>query len=327
MSKFGALPDGRRVDIHRMSAGDLSASVLTLGAILNDLRVGDRPLALGSPDVGPYAGRMGHFGAIMGPVVNRLSGAAAEIDGTRHSFEPKEGKSYTQHSGSAGIHRKVWQVVRKRRREIVLAVEMPDGEGGFPGNRRLTATWTLDAGGLTLTLEAETDAPTLMNPAFHGYWNLTGAPDWGGHRLQVLAERWLPTDADDLPTGGILPTAGGLRDFRAPRTVTPRDTPKLDHNFCLAAARGPRRPAVRLEGGGMALTVETTAPGVQVFDMGTIDLGDVPTHHGHGYRPYAGLAFEPQMWPDAPAHPAFPSILLGPGETFRQETRFAVAPL
>ncbi|MBN9020726.1 MAG: galactose mutarotase, partial [Rhizobiales bacterium] len=36
-----------------------------------------------------------------------------------------------------------------------------------------------------------------------------------------------------------------------------------------------------------------------------------------------GCCFEPQLYPDAPNHPHFPSAVLRPGETYRQVTRFA----
>jgi aldose 1-epimerase len=36
----------------------------------------------------------------------------------------------------------------------------------------------------------------------------------------------------------------------------------------------------------------------------------------------AGLAIEPQNWPDANHHPNFPQAVLRPGETYDQQTQF-----
>jgi aldose 1-epimerase len=40
------------------------------------------------------------------------------------------------------------------------------------------------------------------------------------------------------------------------------------------------------------------------------------------YRQAAGLALEPQDFPDAPHHKQFPSTTLRPGETYRRLIRY-----
>ena len=85
-----------------------------------------------------------------------------------------------------------------------------------------------------------------------------------------------------------------------------------DHNFCLSHQREPLRAVAELTGtrGGVSMQIETTEPGLQVYD-------------GSGLQtPYAGIALEPQCWPDAPNHSTFPSIALAPGEVSRQISRF-----
>ena len=46
---------------------------------------------------------------------------------------------------------------------------------------------------------------------------------------------------------------------------------------------------------------------------------------GQPYGPHAGLAREPQFWPNAPHHPDFPQITLTPGMPWRQTTRYHIA--
>jgi len=65
---------------------------------------------------------------------------------------------------------------------------------------------------------------------------------------------------------------------------------------------------------GVTMTSATTAPGIQVYD------GRHAIRPGHGA--WESLAFEPESWPDSLAHPAFPSILLEPGETYRQHSEW-----
>jgi aldose 1-epimerase len=65
----------------------------------------------------------------------------------------------------------------------------------------------------------------------------------------------------------------------------------------------------------------TTEPGLQVYDGHLIDI-PVPGTGGRELRPYAGIALEPQRFPDAPNHPHFPNTILLPGCVSRQISEF-----
>ncbi len=185
----------------------------------------------------------------------------------------------------------------------MFEIELPDGAGGFPGNRLLRATYGLDAAGaLTLDLTASTDAPTLMNPGHHGVWNPDGDGDPRKLTLEIPSDRYLPTDKAKLPTGEIAAVAETPYDHRAPRVPDA----SLDHNFCFAPGMGLR---ARLTGiSGRTLEIQSDAPGLQAYAGGA-----------------RGIALEPQLWPDAPHHSHFPSILLRPGDTFRQRSRYTLS--
>jgi len=321
VTPFGTTADGRTVHALHLAAGDLAATILTLGACLQDLRLAGvpHPLTLGSDRVVDYQGPMRHHGTLVAPVVNRLSGAQAPINGRVHRFEANQDGRHTLHAGSAGTHLLLWDVTDHGPDHVTLAITLPDGAGGFPGNRRITARFDVTARAtLRMTVTATTDAPTLMNVANHSYWNLDGTDRWDGHTLQIRADRYLPTTPDFTPTGQILPVAGTPMDFPTPRAITP-GAPPLDTNFCLSDTRGPLRDALTLTGrSGVTMTVATTDPGIQVYD------GRNAIRSGRG--PYEGLAIEAQFWPDAPNHAAFPGIELHPGDAWEQVTEWRFAP-
>lgn len=330
MSVFGVTPDGTEVRALTLDDGTLRATVLTYGAILNDLRLAGsaHALTLGAPELGPYLGGMAYYGAIVGPVANRIAGASAQIDGETCRFPANEGAN-TLHSGPAGTHALHWTVEDHDDRALTLSLELPHGFGGFPGARRVTARYHLPRPGtLALDITARTDRPTLFNFAHHGYWNLDGTPTYAGHRLRIAADRVLPVDDAQLPTGAADPVADTPFDFRAARILTPGESPRIDHNFCLSDTRLPCRPVAELTGtGGIAMTIETTEPGLQVFDGGNSVAAAYTGHDGRTLGPFAGLAMEPQAWPDAPHHQDFPTILFGPDEPYRQSTRYRFSRL
>ena len=320
MIPFGTTTDGAPVHALHLAAGDLTATVLTLGACLQDLRLSGVPYPLthGSDRVADYEAAMRYHGALVAPVVNRLSGAQAPISGRVHRFEANQDGRHTLHCGAAGTHRQVWQVADHGLAHATLTIDLPDGAGGFPGNRRLAARFQAVAPAtLRMTVTATTDAVTLMNVANHSYWNLDGSDRWDGHTLQIAADRYLPTTPDFTPTGEIVPVAGTAMDFRTPRAIAP-GAPALDTNYCLADARTDLRDVLTLKGrSGLSMTVATTEPGIQVYD------GRNAIRPGRA--PYEGLAIEAQFWPDAPNHPGFPGIELQPGQPWEQVTEWRFA--
>ncbi len=319
VTDFGTTAGGKAVQKITLDSGELTVAVLTKGATLQSVRLAGvaHDLTLGSDNLADYEGKMRSFGALVAPVVNRLSEARAPIGGKPCEFEPNQSARHTLHGGSAGTHHKVWTLGAVSATAVTLSINLPNGEGGFPGNRTLGATFTLSGTTLRLEVTATTDAPTLFNAANHSYWNLDGSETWAGHTLRVAADRYLPTTEDFTPTGQIADVTGTDFDLRRPRAITP-GVNLFDTNFCLSQTRQPLRDVLWLQGSsGLTLTIATTEPGMQVYDA------------RHAIRPgkaaYEGLAIEAQNWPDAPNHAGFPSIELAPGETYRQITEWRFA--
>ena len=295
---FGTAPDGSTVAAVKLRSGALSATILTLGARLTQVRFNGSPDLSASPETVEQAlGNLAYNGPIIGPVANRIRGAVAVLDGKSYSFPANQSGLHTLHSGQTGTQARQWSVVAQSESAASLEIALEDGLDGFPGNRLIRVTYDLNDAELTVRLTAETDRATLMNPVLHGVWNLDGSPKWRGHRLEIAADTYLPVTKDVLPTGDILSVDNTSFDYRQPRDVSR----ELDHNFCLNGEND-LRFAARLSGlGGRQLEVLTTAPGLQVYS-GSND----------------GIALEPQLWPDATNHPNFPSILLEPDRQFQQ---------
>lgn len=314
---FGTLADGTPVHKVTIRAGELTASFLDYGARLIAVHLPGigHSLTTGSDRMEDYLGPLLYHGALVAPVVNRLSGATATIAGRAYRFEANQNGHITLHSGAAGTWGKVWQIAESGPSHVVFAIHLPDGEGGFPGNRRIEARFEAEAPAtLRMTLTATTDAPTLMNCANHSYWTMDGGETWDGHTLQVLADRVTETTDEDAPTGRVLPVEELGLDLRQGRLLDV-ETFRVDHNFCLSDAPGPLREAAHLTGrNGVRLTVATTEPGLQFFDN--------RTSVRPGCVPYEAIAIEAQNWPDAPNQDGFPSIALAPGETYRTVTEW-----
>lgn len=278
---------------------DLKIEVWSLGARLNGVWFqGIGNLVDGSGTREEALDRKKYNGAVVGPVANRIAGGTAEIDGREYTFVKNERDSTTLHSGPAGVHARDWKVEHQDDTHLILCLTLDDGDGGFPGHRTLTADYRLVGSRLLVRFEAGSDSPTWVNMALHPYWTL-GLQGRSGQKVRVNADRYLPVDDFQIPTGEIADVTGtkfDLRKIGCPST-------EIDHNLCLNSGS---EPAVVVESdAGIRMEITTDAPGVQVYTGKEI-----------------GIAIEPQHWPDAMHHAHFPSIELRSGERYSQESAY-----
>ncbi|WP_267428537.1 aldose epimerase family protein [Methylobacterium sp. GC_Met_2] len=336
---FGDTADGRPVTRHSLSRDSISVAVIAFGAAVTAITVPDRDgrtanVVLGLDTLAGYETVSPSFGAIVGRYANRIARGRFSLDGHSYQLPVNEGPN-TLHGGPQNFGKRLWRVEGSDATRLVLSRRSPDGEEGFPGNLDVRVTYSLPADGvLRIDTTAVTDRPTILNLTNHSYFNLAGEGAGGvlGHRVQVEADAFAPTDSTQIPTGILQSVSGTPFDFRAPRTLEERirtGDPQLayakgyDHTFALRGSAGTLRPAATCidPGSGRRLDVWTTQPALQLYSGNNLD-GTLIGPSGRIYRSGDGVCFETQGFPDAPNHPNFPSAVLRPGETFAAATEF-----
>ncbi|MDX3367951.1 galactose mutarotase [Streptomyces sp. ME02-6987-2C] len=312
---FGTLSDGTPVHRWTLERAGVRVRVLSYGGIVQSAEVPDRDghtadVVLGFADLDGYVAHPEpYFGALVGRYANRIAGGRFPLDGRTYALAPNEGPN-TLHGGTRGFDKRVWDVAAVEE-GVRLSRVSPHGEEGFPGRLEMSVTYTLDgSGALRIAYEAVTDAPTVLNPTNHSYFNLSGSGHAGGHELRLAASRITPVDAGLIPTGGLDDVTDTRFDFRRARKVGSG----YDHNY--VTDKGVTEAAEKVAelydpASGRVLTVATTEPGLQLY---TAD------HLGEPFAPGDGIALETQHFPDSPNQPGFPSTVLRPGEVFRSET-------
>jgi aldose 1-epimerase len=310
--------------------------LLGLGACVHRLEVtgGDgrrRDVVLGHDTVEErLAGREFH-GAVVGRYANRIAHGDLPLPGGRVSL-PTNDRGHHLHGGPDGFHRREWVVEERGERHVRFGLTSPDGDQGYPGTLRATATYRVTEDTVDVELTATADAPTVVGLTQHAYFHLggvgTGTID--DHHLTVRASRYTPIDPTGIPLGhhdGVDSTPFDLRDGPrlgdVLRTPHPQllDAGGLDHNLVLDPAPpgsdGVREvavldhPATRTR-----LSLSSDRPGLQVYTANGLD-GSTVGHGGVPHRQGDGVALEPQSFPDSPHHPEWPSVLLEPGATWR----------
>ncbi|WP_420413823.1 aldose epimerase family protein [Roseibium sp.] len=326
MDVFGEMPDGIPVKRISLEGGGLTASFLTYGTVLQDLRLEGHaaPLVLGFETFDPYLTKSPYFGATAGRYANRIRDGHLEIDGKTYQLDQNFLGKHALHGGAVSMGKRMWRLEESSKSAAVFAIDLADGEMGFPGNLKAEARFSLLKGGvLDIVYSATTDAPTLCNLAHHSYFNL-GSDTVLEHQLQIKADHYLPVNEELIPTGEIAPVEGTPFDFRKLAPVAQGGASgTFDHNFCISPDHLELRDVavLRNPSSGVTMRCRTTEPGLQIYDGARIDI-DEPGLGGMKMGAHAGIALEPQIWPDAPHHPDFPSALLRPGETYRQHSQY-----
>lgn len=308
--------------------------VLPLGATVHRLEVGARSrrnVVLGHATTREHLASMDFVGGTIGRYANRIAGGRFEIDGVEHQVGRSD-RGHHLHGGPDGFHRRVWEVVSQREDQVVLALESPDGDQGFPGHVSAQVSFTVVGDTVAVMMTATTDAPTLVNLTQHTYFSLDDEHDVRDHLLRVAADRFTPTDATGIPLDEHEDVDGTPFDLRSTTRlgdVVTATHPQMamgrgiDHNF--APEGQGLRPVADLacRRTGTAVVVASDQPGLQVYTGQGFD-GSRRSIRGVPYGPYAGVALEPQLAPDSPHHPDWPSAVLRPGETYRStlEWRF-----
>lgn len=344
-TSFDKLDDGTAIEaVELTSSGGVRARVITLGAILQSLvvpgRDGEADVVLGYDTAAEYLAKPQYFGASVGRYANRIRGGKFSLDGKEYQLTVNDGPNHL-HGGVRGLDKAVWKIDSVGKDSVTLSTSSPDGDQGYPGTLKVTAIYTMnDKNELKLEYRATTDKPTVLNLTNHSYFNLAGAgkADIMAQRLTLVSDAYTPVDATLIPTGERRAVAGTPFDFRTPQPIGSRirdgkdEQMRIgrgyDHNYIIRGSAGTVRLAAKLEdpASGRVMELLTAAPGVQFYSGNFLDA-TVTGKQGHIYRQGDGLCLEPQVFPDSPNRPDFPTARLDPGKTYSNVMiyRFSVA--
>lgn len=328
-SAFGKSVQGYDITLYTMSnSKGMKVSVTDLGAALVRLLVPDQQgnvadVVLGFDRGEDYLGNPSFFGTVIGPNANRIGGACFELDGATCSLDANDGGGNNLHSHKEkGYHKQMW-TARPSENSVTFLLEDSDGNMGFPGNKKVQVTYTLDEdNGLTIHYHGTSDKKTVLNLTNHTYFNLDGH-DSGNieeHVLCLKASHYTPVVAGSIPTGEIAPVSGTPMDFTSPKEVG-RDINAVfeqlelaggyDHNWVIDGWDGTLRQiaTVKAPKSGRVMKAYTTLPGVQFYAGNFID--SQTGKEGAVYDKRCGLCLETQFFPDTVHHSEFPSCIFG----------------
>lgn len=333
---FGKTKEGKTVTMYTVTnKNGMSLSAIDYGANVVSLMVPDKDgnqddIVLGYDDVAGYEVNGCFFGAMIGRHGNRIGQARFTLNGKAYELEKNDGDN-NLHSGLVGYHKLMFEA-ETGDNSVTFSRLSPHMEQGFPGNLKVSVTYTLtDENEWKLLYKAESDQDTLCNMTNHTYFNLKGH-DGGpvtGHTVQILANGLTETSDDLIPNGRIVDVAGTPLDFREKkelgRDIEADYKPLIqgggyDHNFVLDKKDGDFAKVAEIseETKGRTMEVYTDLPGMQMYSGNFIH--DECGKNGAVYTERNGVCFETQFFPNSVNIPEFKPCILKAGEKFESLT-------
>ncbi|WP_424494671.1 aldose epimerase family protein [Salinimicrobium sp. GXAS 041] len=340
---YGFTSEGEEIFQYTLkSVAGAEIEIITFGARITSCKVPDKnkrfkKVVLGFDSLSDYLKENPYFGAIVGRFGNRIANGTFSLDGKEYSLAQNNGGNHL-HGGNKGFDNVIWEVdeANSSSNELKLSYFSYDMEEGYPGNLEVDVTYSLkNDNSLEVSYEAVTDKKTIVNLTQHSYFNLSGnfSEDILGHEVKINADKFLPVDQTQIPTGEIREVENTPFDFRKAKLIGENIEDEneqlkrsfgFDHCWILKKAENTAHFAASSyhKESGRLLEVFTTEPGVQFYSGNFLD-GTLPQKGGKGtYTRRSGFCFETQHFPDSPNQRHFPSVELNPGEKFSSKTIF-----
>lgn len=302
--------------------GGIAADILPYGAIIQSLWVpcdnGVRQVLANYASLDAYERDLAYVGCIVGRVANRIRDARLCRGGKTFKLTANEGTTCL-HGGGEGLNRRRWAIGHHSSNRLVLSLNSPAGDQGFPGALGVTVTLeVLGLDSLTIQYEARTSEPTPVDLTHHLYFNL-GPPDGDirDHCLKIRGEEVIELDQDFLATGKLLSVRGTPYDLRQGRRLSS----VVDGEHAQLTSIGLNQAWV-MDAGRPALCL--SSPDTKLELELETDQACLQLYSGldRAIRKGGALAIEPQGFVGAAHLDNFPSIWLEPGQTYSRRTTY-----
>jgi len=320
----------RDVFLFELDDCGLRARVSNFGGVLQALFVKDvqgleRDVVLGYDTPDEYRANETFFGAMVGPVADRIGDGCFEAGGVNVQL-PRNAGPDTMHSGPGGFHAQVWDWTYLSD-GICFFRSFSSGETGFPGKWDVKIRYRIpDDRVLRIEYAAVCDRDMPMSFTNHSYFNLDGAANHCRDQiLTIHASRYAQTvrETDPICDGNTPSVEGTPLDFRSGKrlgdALNCNDFHEIqtgggvDHYF-LVDGEGMRDHA-RIESAesGLVLTCRSDAPGILVYTGNGLEAE--PGKSGKQYGKNWAICLETERFPNGVNLPGWRSTVMQRADT------------
>ena len=313
------------------------------GCEMDILTYGARIIRLTAPDKNGYFGDVivgfataedycdkprAYYGSLIGRYGNRIGESKFTLDGVEYKLQPNNGKNML-HGGFDGFDRRTFDATIDGDK-LVLTYTSPDGEGGFPGELKVTCAYSYtDDNEVIIDYTAVSDKNTLCNLTNHAYFNIGNDATILDHELMINSSKMTPVDDELIPHNEYMDIIGTPYSFKNGELLKTNmfSTDHMialckgfDFNYCLdKTTDGMELCAYVYDAkSGRKMECYTDLPGVQLYTSNTMK----GTEGKVVYEDYCALCLETQGYPNSPNCPDYPSTVLKAGDVYRTTTTY-----
>ena len=323
---FDSIINGKKTELIMLSnQNGMEVCLTNYGGRVVSIVVPDKDnqptdVVLGYDNLAQYADTINSpsdYGSTVGRYANRIKDSKINVSGKEYHLRANDNGNSLHGGGNTGWMHQIYAIKAKTDSSVVFSLTASDGENGFPGTVKATATYTVKSDNtLDIVFEATTDKETVINMTNHSYFNLNGDPSKEGFDqvMYINADKFTPSDKLYIPTGEIKNVAGTPMDFRKPTAIADKydtsfdqikNATGFDHNWCLNTYKNGKGDDKTVAASlyspktGILLEVFTNEPGLQVY-TGNFQGTGIACKHGIKYPKHVSVCFESQKYPDSP---------------------------
>ncbi|MBQ8684016.1 MAG: galactose mutarotase [Clostridia bacterium] len=322
--------NGQDILLFTLKNAKIDVGILNFGGIMKHFKVrtpeGDRNIVFGVESVEEYLRKGNYTSAVIGRVANCIRHASFVLGENTCTITKNDGE-HCNHGGVEGFDRRFFghEICGD---SLILSLDSPDGDQGFPGNLHLNVEYQLEEDAVTVRFTATSDADTVFAPTYHPYFNLSShTENIYDTKLFVNAKQVAVVGKDGFPTGEFMDVKGTPFDFS---TYTPVGQGLQSgheqiavfggYNHCFLT-EGDHVAGVYSEKTGLELNIYSNLPGVQLY---TSNIEQKYPQNDRFFK-HCAICLEPQFFPNAVNTEAFETPFLAAGERADYTIRYAVS--
>ena len=290
----------------------LQGTFSSLGAGVYSLTFDGKPLILTPIDKSVYLNSDQLFGKTLGRVAGRIPDT---LNINYHTYQLEENEpGVCLHGGLYdSLSFKEFEpiiVTRSDKTYVMFKYNSSHLEAGFPGNVKITVTYTFlhDEDSLKIEYDAQSDEDTILSLSNHMYFNFFGSENLNDYSLMVNASKYgaLKKDSKMIDHFKSVPEYLDFRDASLIKNKLNKSDKSLDNTF-LFDKLGTNGPQIILEDEKIRLECFTDYEAANIYLDNS--LTDVKFTAADNLKMRRAIAIEPQHSPLQP-------FVLKPGMTY-----------
>ena len=342
ISDFGKYNDGEMAKLFTLTnSNNMTAKLTNFGAVLVSLFVPDKnghldDVVLGFDTVDKYATNdICYFGSTVGRNSNRVKNAEFILNGITYNLDKNERGKNNLHSGFNPYNERMWNYsVDELNNSVSFSLISPDGDQGFPGEFKVTVTYTLtEQNEIKIDYLGTCNQDTVANMTNHSYFNLAGH-DSGtamNQTLSIKSNEFIEVDNELIPTGNFINVENTPLDFRTPKKISDdinkdfeqlKFTGGFDHSFLINKSTDGIEKVASLEDteSGRKMEVYTDSVAIQFYAGNFIENNKVIGKNNCMYKNRSGICLETGFLPNSINETNFKSPVLKAGNEYKTTT-------